>query len=758
MILLTVAIAVATFVSALALRESVEQTAILSYRALSGASELEATFSEKYTAYYLTEDGSAYRDLKEAAEKYGELHAGYLFYASIGKEKGEFAEVYATDWSDLEKYNPLSLLSGESKNLRTGVVLGEAFAEKIGARVGDSLTATRYGAAQKVTLTVVGIAERKGIFSEVDVLLSEEKASTLLSFGESVRVYNRFFIDLSEEKMNSFGVSEAQATADLQSYTDLFEIGSPVNDRQVASTLTYQSTLLFVIALIVAALGAILIYTAVSLVMKERVSVASLFKSVGATSGGLTLYLLAEILLYGLVGSAIGVAGSYGVSAIFRALTGSVAIFAVGWLPVVLGFLFGVSLSLLSALIPVLRLAFSSLYDMLRAHSPILRAKKLPAIVVSAIFLAFFLWTSFASVSSAFTVGIFAFIALMAFLFAVTPFAIKGISCLLCRVTRDKPKAGKLYLAASGAKNNRHAQSAARLLAIAITAVVTIAVLLGEATRQLRAFDGLFSADIMISAGRDEIEDIAAATAGEEGVDGAYVAYVETRCAVEGTENTVSFFAARSQEYEEVFHASDFGVDVASLRGARKAAMGGGLALKLGLSVGDTFVVTVDGVKREFVLASLIDTPLTVIFTELSGLGVAPNLCLAKGSEEAFNRLSEKYALQGAVYRAEDAFGYVTDLASAYIKVFTLFELLVILFAAAGYLNGALASFRDRKREHELLSSAGASRGDLRRLILAENAIVILTALLAGAALSVALIYIVQNMLKSLGLYFPLLG
>ena len=83
---------------------------------------------------------------------------------------------------------------------------------------------------------------------------------------------------------------------------------------------------------------------------------------------------------------------------------------------------------------------------------------------------------------------------------------------------------------------------------------------------------------------------------------------------------------------------------------------------------------------------------------------------------------------------------------------------MVFLFAFAGYLNSAIAAYRDRKREYELLSSAGASNGDIRAMVVFENLIVVLTAAVLGAVFSFALLFIVQNMLKSLGLYFALLG
>ena len=758
MIILTVAIAVATFVSALTLRGSIEQSAVASYRALSGEAELEATLEDE-NVYFLTEDNDAYRALQAAVEPYGELYGGYLFYASIGKEEESFAEVYATDLDTLTRYNSFSILSGEIRKSRTGVILSERFASEIGAETGDFLTATRYGSSQRILLEVTAVAKGEGLFAETDALLAEETASRLSSLGDSVKVYNRFFIDLSDEKMDNAGVDAALAAEAIQAAAPRFVVTSPVNDRNVQVTLSYQSTLLFIIAVIVAVLGAILIYTAVTLVMKNRVSVASLFKSVGASNGELTLYLLGEILLYGVVGSLIGIAGSLGVSAIFRAITGSIVSIAVGWLPALMGVLFGIVLALLSALIPVLRLSLSPLYDMLHSHTPILSPKPLPLVVTGGLCLLFFLWSAFAGVAYALLLGVFAFLTLIAFLFTLVPFAIKGVSHLLCRVTEDRPLVGKLRLAAVGAKNNRHAHSGARLLAIAVMAVVSVAVLLGEAKTQLNTFGDLFRADVMISADREELTDIALETSAEEGVSGAYLAYIETRCALEGAEgNTVSLFAVRGQDYEKAFRTDRFGLDPTVLKRGKKAVISGGLALKLGIEPGDTFVMTVDGVQAEFELAAVIDTPLTLVFTDLSALGGKANVCLVDCTTEAYQNLTEKYAIKGAVYHATDAFDYVIDLASAYFKVFTIFEILVFVFAAIGYLNNAIASYRDRRREYELLVAAGASKGDQLKIVLFENIIVVAVAAILGAAFSFALLFVVQNMLKSLGLYFTLLG
>ena len=760
MIVLAVAIAVATFTSALVLRASVRDTAIASYRALSGECELEATLSEEYSTYYLTADSGMYRTLETHAAKYGALHAGYDFFASVGtKGQGAFAEVYATDISELAAYNAVTFLSGGYSGQTTGIVLSDTFAEKIGAQVNDYLYVSRYGSGSELPVKVEGIAATAGVFRQVDALLTEEGASRVLSLGD-IKVYNRFFIDLSEQKMSSLGVDTAEVQALIEDANPLFILASPVAEGEVQVTLSYQSTLLFVIAVIAAALGAILIYTSVSLVMKNRVATASLFKSVGATSGALSLYLLAEVLLYAMVGALVGLGAGYGVQALFGYLTGTVVTFSLGWLTALVGVLFGVALALLSALLPVLRLSHSPLYDMLHEASPVRPVRSLPVSLCGALFLALFVAAALVGTEQAFLVGAFAFFALLFSLFTLVPLALKGVATLVSLLTKDRPAAGKLYLAAAGARHDRHVHSGARLLAISVMAVISVGVLIGEANHQLSSFDKLFRAEIMISASSDSLPSLAEEAQEVEGVSGAYLAYVATRSSIVGNkDNTVSLFAAYGQQYDKVFNAEELGVDVASFVGAeRKAAIGGGLAIKLGLSVGDTFTVEVEDRKVDFVIASLIDTPLTVVFTDLYGLGLAPNVCLADGTEEARFRLAEKYALDGTVITASEAFGYVTDLAVAYMKVFTLFEVLVCLFAFAGYINAAIAAYLGRKRERELLVAAGASKRDIRLITLAENALVVLSSLLLGAVFSVALLYIVQNMLKTLGLYFTLIG
>ncbi len=758
LIVLTVALAVATFLSAIALRDSIEREAIRSYRSFSGRSEIEAVYAGEDEAFYLTGGSTEYEKLKAAAEDVGALHAGYFFYASASASSDSFARIYSADFSDLSEYNPVSVSKGEIASSRTGAVLSASFAEKIGVALGGNFVLSRYGGNQKVTLTAIAFAEEEGVFLSSDILVSENVASRLVSLGDGVTVYNKFFIDFSAQKIEALGLDRKGATDKLAADAPSFTFASPVNEENVETTLSYQSALLAVIASLVAAIGAVLIYSAVSLVMKNRISLCSLFMSAGATRTQLFGYLAAEILLYAVFGSAAGIGLSFGVAALFSAVGSfSAGAISVGPLICLFGMLFGVALAFLSSLVPILRLSGTSLYDALHFSTPVARERAFPALVGAIVFLAFLLALAFAAPRFSLVLGAFAFLSAFALILALAPLAVRGVGELVMRVAKGG-KVGALYVAASASHKQKHAYSGARIFAVSVAAVVTVAALCFEAESQLVSFDKLFKTDVLVTCAEGDAPVVLDSLRAEEGVRGAYLAYLETKCAIEGGDGTVTLVAVRAQEATAALDLGAFGFRFEEIAGSRKAAVSRGFALKRGLNVGDPFAVKLNGEYVPFTVAALTDTPITIVFTDLSGLGVSPNACLAgTDGEKVFDRLSEKYSLIGAVTRVKDVFAYVTSLARSYLRIFKFFNVLVIAFAAIGYANALLASLRDRKREFEILAAVGAGRSDRIKILAFENAIVILSSAVLGAIFSVALLFIVQNALKGLGLYFSLL-
>ena len=758
LILVTLMLAVAVFIAALSLRSSVETRLLDAYRSLSGSAELEAAFTEDFSAYYTTEDSAEFLQLKESAEKYGTLHGGYRFALSVEKSGREYARAYSTDIKELLSYNEVRLVAGKVSEENSAAVFSAAFAKKAGVRLGDYVELSVYGAGKK-TVKVVALAESAGPFLSVDVLLSDVIASRLLSLSEDVTLRNRFFVELSEDKMKEQGVTADEVAALIEAEASTFELASPLNDEDIGMTLRYEVLLLYVIAVLVAVLGAILIYTAVTLVMKNRLSLVALFRSVGASTGRIFLYLIAEMALYGVVGSLLGVAASFGISALMNVMIASAsAPVTVNFLTAFVGVLFGMALALLSAAAPVAKVSVMPLCDMLSASSPVVKRRALPAFAAGALFLAFFLWSAFATVGASFAVGIVAALLLFIFLFLLMPPVVRSVSTLVMGLTKDA-SCGMLYVAASGARENRHTQSGARLLCIVLTAVIAVASLCGEASGQLSRFERLFRSDIMITASASDLSSIRDEVRKAEGVEGAYLAYIETKCSLAQGTSVVTFIAVRSQEAADAVDLTAFDLDASAIRGYRRLAMGRGLAMKLGAGVGDVVAVKVGGNEVEFTIGELLDTPLAFVFTDLSGLGMDANTCLVRSSEDTVVKdLSERYSRTAAVYRARDAYSSITDMADAYIRVFILLDVIVFLFAAVGYVNNALASYRDRKREYELLNGVGAGREERRKLVLAENGIVALSAVVVAAIASVLLLFIVQNALRTFGLYFGLLG
>jgi len=758
LILVTLVLAVAIFIAALSLRSSVETRLRDSYLSLSGRAELEATFADDFFAYYTTEDAAEYLCLKESAEKYGTLHSGYRFALSVGKEDKTYARAYSTDIWDLLNYNDVRFRIGGHAEKNSGAIFSATFAEKAGVHIGDFVELSVYGSGKK-TVEVVAFAEDSGPFLSVDILLTDVTASRLLSLSEDVKIRNCFFIELSDDKMQMQGIAESDVAAAIERDATAFRLASPLNNEDFGMTLRYEILLLYVIAALVAALGAILIYTAVTLVMKNRISLVALFRSVGASTGRIFLYLIAEIALYGLVGSLLGVAASFGISALMNVMLGSAsAPVTVSYLTAFFGVLFGLALALVSAVAPVAKVSTMPLYDMLASSSPVVKRSALPSVIAGALLFGFLLWSIFATVSASFVVGIVTSVLLFVFLFLVIPPVVKAVGSLVMKLTANTA-CGTLYVAASGARENRHTQSGARLLCIALTAVIVVAALCGEATGQLSKYERLFRSDIMISASASDLPTIRDEVRAESDAEGAYLAYMESKCSLAQGAGIVTIIAVRSQEAGSALDLDAFGIDLSGIRGARRLAMGRGLAMKIGVDIGDAVALKVNGEDLEFTVGDLLDTPLAFVFTDLSGLGIDPNTCLVRSDSDTLVKdLSERYSRTAVVYPVEETFSFITDMVDAYIRVFILLDVIVILFAAFGYVNNALASYRDRKREYELLNGVGAGKTERRKLVLAENAIVTLSAVFISALASVLMLYVVQNMLRTFGLYFSLLG
>ncbi|MBP5404873.1 MAG: FtsX-like permease family protein [Clostridia bacterium] len=758
LIVATVLLAVAVFVAAFSLRVSVEKRETASYRALAGECALEASFSDAFSAYYTTEDSAEYRTLREKTEAYGTLHSGYYSYLTATGGTESFARAYSTDISDLFKYNDCKFVSGGVSSKATGVILRAAFAEKIGVKTGDRMGLSVYGSERKSTVEVVGIAEESGPFLQADILLSDTVTARLLSMPEDVRIRNRFFIELSEEKTEALGIAEKEIAATLGRLAPSFTFASPVNEEALATTLRYESTVLFALVGLVAVLGVILIYTAVTLVMKNRLSLASLFRSVGASSGALFFYLFAEIALYAVLGSLLGVAASYGVAALMNLMIGTAsAPVSITFGTASLGVLFGVLLALLSAFIPVWRVGKMPLYEMMQSSSSVRKPQVLPVLITGGLFVALFLWSALSSVSAALASGILAAIALFALLFAVMPILIKGANALIMRFS-EKSAVGALYIAAAGARENRHAQSGARLLVIALTVVISVATISGKTAAQLSSLERLFRADVVISAESEDVRAIRSEVVAEEGVKETYLAYIEQKCSLAQGTRQVTLVALRAEDFAVAMDVGSIDLDVSSVRGERRLAIGRGLAMQAGVSVGDPILLEVGGVETVFTVASYLDTPLAIVFTDLSGLGIKENACLAEVSAETVTQdLAEKYSRSAFVVRFVELFSSYVEAANAYIRVLILLDVLVVIFAFLGYANNALASYRDRKREFRLLAQVGASVSEKRKIIFFENAVIALSALLVAAVASVCLLFIIQNMLKYFGAYFRLL-
>lgn len=269
--------------------------------------------------------------------------------------------MYGFELDELQAMNPVSFIELRSKQAFSGktAIIGLHTAEKYHLTVGDSLRVDIQGGVHR--FRIVGIAESKGFFtddgqSNVIIVPRHIIASIFGVRGRVSMIYIKakdpndtiqLFEDLKTEMKRRF-VRETVSREDIRNWSQ--DIAVP-----------FQVMLILTLAMSI-----FIIFTCFQVITMERLPVIGTFRSIGATRRTTDLVLLAESILYGVVGGLIGCLLGVGVAYFMTRLS------TFGWLSQVrIELQFGTDLWLKSFFLAVILSCGSSLI-------PIIRVSKLP--------------------------------------------------------------------------------------------------------------------------------------------------------------------------------------------------------------------------------------------------------------------------------------------------------------------------------------------------------------------------------------------
>jgi putative ABC transport system permease protein len=546
---------------------------------------------------------------------------------------------------------------------------------------------------------------------------------------------------------------------------------SAASVQRFLERLSYFLTIVGLITLLLGALG---IGSAMNVFIRGKLDNAAVFRCLGARPRDVFAIYCAVALLVGAIGSAIGVAlGSaapFAVALVADRLGADLLPaqieFGFSWLAVAHGLAAGITATCVFALLPVHRIrAVSPLRVMRRAADalPTPRGPRELGVYAAALGLLFafilalaIVETDSTRVAIYFTAAVAGALALLA---AVARLAMAGARRLLPRVRRYHLRQGIANLYRPGN------QTTAVITAVGVGILLVGSIFIIEASLQ-RTLDiedrdelpNVFAIDIqpeqraqveaiLADAGAKDVviaPMVAARIAGVNGraVDRSQVERNAVRRSWQDRMRTREYFIS----YRDAAVANEELVAGRLWRGRperQEASIDVSLARNLGVELGDTLTLDVQGIP--------VDTTVTS-FREIRWQAMRPNamILLSPGPIEDAPKMfvsSFRLADETVRYRVQERLvrGFpnlsVIDISETAATVRMLLErislilsFLALLTIAAGaiILGGAIAAGRfARQRESMLLKVLGASRRDLRRILVSEYAAL---ALLGGAS------------------------
>ncbi len=270
-----------------------------------------------------------------------------------------------SDWEVNQQINPVQVLSESGLIPFSGmkIVLPKEFCKKYGFHAGDSINLTINGELRKLVIAAVATG---GIFTEDgSTVFGMLPADTLSALHNARGAFTSVQVCLKDESRVTETLSQ------LQEIYKGYQVQQPFNGEDIKQEMESITMPFMLMTFIVAFMSMFIIFTSFRVITMERLPVVGTFRSIGATRRTTDNIMLVESLLYGIIGSGLGL----GLGLII--LKGMSETLKDPWIKDIetravytpfqmgLSFAFGVFLCFASSLIPILKVSRIPLKDII---------------------------------------------------------------------------------------------------------------------------------------------------------------------------------------------------------------------------------------------------------------------------------------------------------------------------------------------------------------------------------------------------------
>ncbi|MFI8972682.1 ABC transporter permease [Nocardia asteroides] len=654
------------------------------------------------------------------------------------------------------------------------IALNASGAEKAGLRVGDRTKVLIPSRGDPFDVTLTGIYEMPGTEGGgvVAVMFTEPQARKLFTDGTHVA-----YADIAAAPGISADDLRDQLAAGLPNYKvqNADEVREDMK-KEISEALTFINYFLLAFGAIALIVGTFIIYNTFSMIVAQRLRELALLRAVGASRQQVGRSVVAEAVVIGLIGSAIGLAAgiglAFGLSALLNAFdlglpTGSLTV-----LPrtAIVALLVGLIVTVASAYAPARRAAkvppveamrseFASAGDSLRVRTAV------GAVLAVAGGVLVYVGAQGTGKGSAVTVGIGALGLILAVLLAA-PALSRPMVLVLGVLTRPFGAIGQMARN-NAVRNPRRTAATAFALTLGLMLVSAIGILGASAKT---------SVGVLIDKGV-KAEYV---LAGPQMIGAPIGAVDAVRAQVPGVSDVTGIRVVAFKVGDEQIGATspdgpiDPVMDIDVLSGSTALAPNGLLidekeATDRGWKVGDTVTVTsLDNKKFDLTVGGVYANspllgPMVVdpgVYDQLMPQSLRTNIFVlvkaAPGTDTTAMRANLEKATEPfvvvQVQDHEDFKGAQGKQINTLLAILYGLLALAVVIAVLGIINTLALSVVERRREIGMLRAVGTQRSQVRRTIYLESMLIAIFGAIVGLLLGIALGVGFLRTLRDLGI------
>ncbi len=691
-------------------------------------------------------------DAKEIAGEGAEVIGEYALTAyHAGETGGELLSASAVDLLQADAYFLFRYTEYgrfTTENLNRSVILSTTAAERLKLHVGDTLSLRLLDTED--VYTVQAIAEPTGLLAERDLLLPisavlerlAEQAPAIAALEGKLVPYSRLMLraDDSSALFEKLSASEP-FSKQLVSQTEI--------NTQTDYILFWQMNIVRLLALLILILSGILISTCLGQLRVRRTGEIALFCSVGASRRHLWLLQLTENAMYALVGSLFG-------CLLARPLVHSLgALFAWRTVPLELlpkNIAFGVGFAFLL----LLGFSLSPLFEK-RRELHILeetepeeeqRRLSLPLTLLTVAALVLFTLLCFALPTSfSLWVGVLAVLLTVRLVYVLAPVLLRLLAGQFERLQTKRPRPSP-FLAFRNIKNHPSVAQSARLFAVLFLLMLTLTVCRNMLGEQSFILQNTVQGDLVALSVPAEVEE-----ALQQDPSIAGTMRFQLSMEAELTDDCAVIAVSARGDLDKCIHQALL-PKTPPENGT--VAVSAGIAGLLGVEVGDSMTIVMQGVPYSFTVAEVQPIQSPLVFLPPSLADANSPLCIrfspTATAEDTTRVLSFLEANGVMVTDTAELMGDFPLTLAGFIAVLDRTMAAGLVISLVGIANLLAGQYRARKKERQLMRLCGAERRHIAAVCALELVVTILFSLLFAALGAAFLCTILDRVLAATGM------